>query len=336
MADDIFIEVITPKEILGSTTFAVLVKVTNNGREDISGLSVEPVAFPGMLLRIGAEDEETALSELQMAKRRLVREMERQVQRAYERNRIGNLSPGQKLLLPFVQAVDGYVAIFMLGRSKYSGLVPSWATEALRIQEWDDVERLEKDVICSEPEWTFLRKAFLINKDKLKRCLSQMNEAGSRSRTADPLGLHDALPPGISASYPFGFSAPHALRPKQCDIQFRITFKKEGQQKVFQRSAGKTFIVLSSAFAVPTGSMIGAACGYFIRLTLRDSSASSISLYQLGGSILLGLVIALLTSRKPDAKKPITVEDFVGGFVIGALAGLFSQEALKRVSGLFQ
>ncbi len=86
--------------------------------------------------------------------------------------------------------------------------------------------------------------------------------------------------------------------------------------------------------------MIGAACGYAIRLGIKTTVAGTptvaFSWAQLGGSVLLGLVLALFTSRKPAAKKPITVEDFAGGFLVGAAAGLFSEEALRRVAGVFQ
>jgi xanthosine utilization system XapX-like protein len=56
----------------------------------------------------------------------------------------------------------------------------------------------------------------------------------------------------------------------------------------------------------------------------------------LGGSILLGLVFALLTARKPERKQAIAVEDFVGGFIIGALAGLFSQQVLDKLAALLK
>jgi HAMP domain-containing protein len=340
VADDIQIEIASPDHVFGSAVFPLTVRITNLTSEEVSGVSVEAITLPGRLLSIGKDDEETEVSELQMTKRRLVEEMERQVQRAYELDRFSNMPAVDRIAFIFIRVLEGYVSLFT--KSPSTGVIPVWATEALRIQEWEDVERLERDVISLRPEGTFLKKAFLINKDKLKRCFAQMSAAESEGPTENSLRVGDLLMPAASSSYPFWIRAPHSLRSKRRDALFRVTFCKGGEQKVFQRSVSKDVTVLSSAFAVPTGSMIGAACGYAIRSTIKISASAAatnpatFSWPNLGGSMLLGLVLALLTSRKPDTKKPITVEDFVGGFLIGAAAGLFSEEALKRIGGLFQ
>src|ERR1035441_7960017 len=314
MAEDIQIEVLAPEQLFGSTTLSLTVRITNLSPEELFSVSVEPVILPGRLVKIGRDDEDAPMLELQVTKRRLVEEMERQVRRAYERNRFRSMSPTERFTVGIRQALDVYTSIFVLGKFQSSRLVPSWATEALRIQEWEDVDRLEKDIISTEKDDSFLRKAFLINKDKLKRCFSQMEDYGKEGNPTDSLGLTDSLLPGASCSYPFTVKAPHALRSKQYDVQFRVTFRKGSQSKVLQRSVGRNVTLFSSAFAVPTGSMIGAACGYAIRSGIKTTAAANattaFSWPQLGGSVLLGLVLALLTSRKAETKKLITVEDF--------------------------
>ncbi|HEV2806568.1 MAG TPA: hypothetical protein VGW57_16705 [Chthoniobacterales bacterium] len=344
MAEDIQIEILSPEQVFGTAAFSLTVRITNLTSEELAGVSVEPVTLPGKLVQIGADDEDTEVSELQLTKRRLVQELEKQVRRAYERDRFNRMSFTEKILFGFVELMDAYTSFFTLGRSQGTKLVPSWATEALRIQDWEDVERLEREVISAEKDGSFLKKMFLINKDKLERCFSQLHEADKSGRSNESLILGDSLLPASSCSYPFTIKAPHALRSKQGDAQFRVTFRKGGEQRVFQRSVGKNITLLASAFAVPTGSMLGAACGYAIRSTVKmtavaasqTASTTGFSWQHLAGSMLLGLILALLTSRKPETKKPITVEDFVGGFLIGAAAGLFSEEALKRIGALFQ
>src|SRR5260370_4051705 len=140
--------------------------------------------------------------------------MERQVQRAYERNRFRNMSPWERVTLAFAHTLEAYSAVFTLGRfGRFQfDLVPSWATEALRIQEWDDVERLEKDGISTVREDRFLRKAFLINKDKLKRCFSQMDDSCEEGELINALDPSDFLLPGASCSYAFTVKAPQAVR----------------------------------------------------------------------------------------------------------------------------
>lgn len=93
-----------------------------------------------------------------------------------------------------------------------------------------------------------------------------------------------------------------------------------------------------SAFAVPTGGILGALAGQAIRTALepaRRGTPLAFDVTAFVGTSLLGLVVALFTARKPDTYKVITVEDFVGGFVIGALTGLFSEAVLDRLRVLF-
>jgi hypothetical protein len=82
--------------------------------------------------------------------------------------------------------------------------------------------------------------------------------------------------------------------------------------------------------------MIGAACGYGIKVALQSTSSTAIPFdwAALGGSILLGLLVALLTSKRPETSKVITVEDFLGGFIIGALTGMFSEGMFERLRNL--
>ena len=49
---------------------------------------------------------------------------------------------------------------------------------------------------------------------------------------------------------------------------------------------------------------------------------------------MLGLIAALITARGPESKKAITVEDFVGGFIIGAVSGLFSEKIISKIGNL--
>jgi hypothetical protein len=53
--------------------------------------------------------------------------------------------------------------------------------------------------------------------------------------------------------------------------------------------------------------------------------------FNLVGSAALAIVFALLTVRTSTSKKVITTEDFVGGFILGALTGIFSDAILDKL-----
>jgi hypothetical protein len=329
MANEIQTELLIPEQVYGSSTCTVTVHVTNTSGKPLDKVSVEPIIVCGKLLSPGSNAEESTTSELLALRRRIINEMERQVVRAYERNRIRRMSFSEKATYAYVSAINTYISLFTIGLSRTG--IPPWANEALKIQEWEDVERLETDVISKEDEDSFLRKAFQINRDKLRRCLDRIT---SESSKPEPLNPGDTLSPSTSLSYPFTIRLPHLLRSKDLDLEFRVSYSCVEDNQFIQRSIGKRITIRPSAFAVPTGGMIGAACGYGIRTTLKATVTEPFAFDWLtfGGSILLGLVFTLLTARRPQGKQVITAEDFVGGFIIGALTGLFSEEVLKKLA----
>ena len=143
-----------------------------------------------------------------------------------------------------------------------------------------------------------------------------------------------ALPEGSTISFPFSFKAPHLLKQKNMDLSFKASYKLESDDVVHTRSQTTRISMFPSAFAVPTGGMIGAAVGYAIKNTLISSNDFSLNWGVLCGSVALGLVISLLASRKPETTKAITVEDLTGGLIIGVLAGLYSESILTKLQSL--
>lgn len=231
------------------------------------------------------------------------------------------------LALAIVEAADAYASLFTKRRSQPT--TPVWAEEALRIDEWEDVERLENEVIAFDDDESFLKKAYSINKEKLKRVLSKLAEEKDRKFSK---GV--SLPPGSTITYPYSFKAPHLLKQKKMDISFKSSFKVDGEDIIHTRTVTKRILIYPSAFSVPTGGMIGTSVGYVIKSTLVSSTAQSVNWAVLLGSIALGLIISLVVSRKPEVSKAITVEDFVGGIIVGVLAGLYSETILTKLQAL--
>ena len=78
---------------------------------------------------------------------------------AYARKRRKKQSFSEQLALAIIEAVDVYASIF--SKRKSQPTTPYWAEEALRIDEWEDVEKLETEVISFEPDDSFLAKSIL-------------------------------------------------------------------------------------------------------------------------------------------------------------------------------
>tara|TARA_B110000090_G_scaffold142134_1_gene156217 strand:- start:285 stop:533 length:249 start_codon:yes stop_codon:yes gene_type:complete len=81
--------------------------------------------------------------------------------------------------------------------------------------------------------------------------------------------------------------------------------------------------------------MLGAVCGYIIKNTLiSDTNLLTLDYGALFGSVALGLVISLFVSRKPETVKAITVEDLIGGLIIGVLSGIYSEAILLKLQAI--
>jgi fluoride ion exporter CrcB/FEX len=81
--------------------------------------------------------------------------------------------------------------------------------------------------------------------------------------------------------------------------------------------------------------MIGALIGYAIKFTLLTTLPVEFNWGILLGSMILGLIVSLFASRSPEVSKFITVEDFVGGLLIGVAAGIYSEDILNKLKSLF-
>jgi hypothetical protein len=326
------IDLMVPDEIVGSSPYSISVSITNTGATELTGATVEALVLPGRILNSHVEAEESEETELESRRRLLIEEMERQVARAYEKQFIRGLSPFALLMYSVSEMSDIYASLF--SRRKPFDKLPSWTQEAFRIYDWSDVEMLEEKVIAIEKDDSSLRKAFVIDKAKLRRCLDGIDQA---TKLDAGFETGASLAPGATVAFPFTVRAPNLFWRRISDFQFRVSYRDSVTKKVTTESIGKRMILLPSAFAVPTGGMIGAICGYGIRTALQSSAGGGLSFSwkQLGGSVLLGLVFSLLVSRKPENYKAITVEDFFGGFIIGALTGLFSETVIDRLRSVF-
>lgn len=311
--------------IAGSQEYSVTLTIINTSTFPIEDLQVINTLSAGVELSNSDGINNTNISELEDKKRRLIRDLERAVETAYADQRRKTQTFAETIAIALIESIDMYASIFAKRRVRAS--TQYWAEEALKIDEWEDVERLEKEVITLISNESFLPKAYSINKDKLKRVMSQLEQAQNMKFSK---GI--SLPAGSSISIPFSFKAPHLIKHKKMDISFKVHYKIENV--VHTRSITNRINILSSAFAVPTGGMLGSLIGYFIKHTLIDTQSSILNIPLLFGSVALGLVLSLYVARKPDTIKAINVEDLTGGLIIGVLTGLYSDQLLQKLHAL--
>ena len=326
-SEHISINLTTQEYISGSQEYSVTLNITNISGKEISDLQVFNTLSAGREISLNDGLESSNLNELEDKKRRLIRELERAVESAYARKQRKKQSFSEQLAFAFIEIIDVYASLF--SKRKSQPTTPYWAEEALKIDEWEDVEKLEKEVISFEDDDSFLAKAYAINKEKLERVMSKLEKEQSKVFSK---GV--SLPEGSTISFPFSFKAPHLLKQKNMDLSFKASYKIKDEDLVHTRSSTTRISIYPSAFSVPTGGMLGAIVGYTIKNTLISNEGFALNWGVLVGSVALGLVISLLASRKPETTKAITVEDFTGGLIIGVLAGLYSEAILTKLQTL--
>jgi hypothetical protein len=206
-SEHIKIDILPPEYIAGSQDYSIEVSITNVSAIFLSNVQVFNTLPLGR--EIGRNDDvaTTNLTELEDQKRKLIKELEHAVENVYIKQRFDTFSFQEKLIFAIVEIIDVYASFFTKRKVQ---IVPIWAETALKINEWEDVERLELDVIHSFSVNSFLPKAFLINKDKLKRVLASLKEEKDKSFSR---GI--VLPPGSKVSYSYYFKSPHLLKQKK-------------------------------------------------------------------------------------------------------------------------
>lgn len=336
--NNIRIEAFPQDTVVGGSEYTVSVRVTNLSESLMSDLIVLPSLAAGIEIGQKTESAETEVNDLENKKRKLIRELEKQVHSAYGRNRRRTMSIAERIAFSYAEAIEMYASLFT--RRSSVTVIPFWAVEALKIDNWEDVVRLENDIISFEQDDSFLKKAFSINKDKLENVLSKLDQKEEQDTFKKGIDLHA----GESISFPFVFKAPHLFKLKKFNIQFSIYFKRDKGEvsKQINTSCESDLVISPSPFAVPTGGMLGALSGYLIRFTLMTNQTENLSIVDsldyryIIGSVLLGLVVTLFTARKPNTTKAITTEDFLGGFILGALVGMFSEVFIEKMAALIK
>ncbi|EGW39087.1 hypothetical protein [Desulfosporosinus sp. OT] len=339
MNDKIKVSLRFPRTLFGSEQYSVVFEVTNIGNKALSEIAVKPLLIPGIPLNRKELPSSTEFDKLQNQKMKLLKEMEEQIAEALEREskkKMGRTEVLIRDLFKMFQEISIFVPIlpFKVKISK-DDPIPYWAIEATRINEWDDVERLELVVMANETEESFLLKSFLVNKDKLKRVLTKISDKVVVPE--NKLKLNSiTLQPGETISFTFRYRAPHIYRQRSYDCQFNVSYLDEEIQVMGNHSVGDTLTFYSSPFSVPLGSALGALVGFGVKNTFISPVAwlSKEFWTNLFGSMLLAIIFAFITARSPQTKKSFTVEDFTGGFIIGAICGLFSERVISYIGSV--
>jgi hypothetical protein len=335
------------KDIIGGEIYTILVEISNESGIVIDNISAIPQIIPGALLAEREGPQNTELEELEAKKRQIVREMESQVSLAYERKIWRELSRWERVmavlarnmstLLPFIPLPFFLRDLAGNFSKEFSVLsIPVWARQALRIEEWADIEQLEREIITYEEESSFLRRAFLLNKEKLCALIEKLDRLQINNKETDNLRDVYTIQPGESISFPFRAKAPVVFRIKDYSVQFLISYGDRQQNKTGTFSTNAIIRFYPSALTISIGVLIGAIGGLLVRVGMVQSQHWFTPSFwgNLVATIVLALAIAFITARTPDSKKPITAEDFIGGFILGVLSGIFSETIIQRLAAL--
>jgi len=338
MNDKIKVSLRITKTLFGSEQYSVVVEVTNIGKKALSEIVVERQLMPGIPLNTEVLPSDSEFDQLQNQKMKILKEMEVQIAKAFEtesKKKKGDFKRSFEELLRVTRVFPIQLPLisFLTRNVVIDDPIPYWAREATRINEWDDVERLEIDVMASESEDSFLRKSFLINKDKLIRVLAKIKD-----KTTVPdntLKLNSIiLQPGETVSFTFKYKAPHMYRQRSYECQLNVSYLDEEKQVMGNHSVGETLTFYASPLSVPLGSVLGALVGFVVKNTFISPVEWKEFWAYLLGSVLLAIIFASITSRSPETKKVFTVEDFTGGFIIGAICGLFSEKVITYIGSV--
>lgn len=117
--------------------------------------------------------------------------------------------------------------------------------------------------------------------------------------------------------------------PTRQNLNTQITYKISGVEKTQVVSSG--FDIKPPLKSMIIGSIIGGVLGNLAKIFNATAFPSwNILALSIGASVLMSLIATISLSRKTGSQGFITVEDFFGGFVIGALIGYGGHEYFEK------
>jgi hypothetical protein len=342
MSDKVKLTIHQPENPLGGSVYVVVVEVTNVGEAPLSHVVVEPQSFAGKLIQGKDESHDDDADWLDQQRNELVQHMSEQAKDAYT----NSLRRTRPLLYRLKQVV--YQAMEMtftmatpMGSVSVTPrpLIPRHMKKAFEIREWDDVQRVEMEFIELEPDGSLCRKAFRAYKEQLGRVMEELRETRQEEVMIQLLEMDVGIPAGGTRSFPFTMRAPWFLRRASTAFQVQSQFRVGEGPSVGVVNARSKIEFGAWSLSVPLGAIAGSALGLLIRwflvngVDLSSLTAQAFWTDALAGAA-ISLVAALFMRRTDQGRKLISVEDFGGGVLVGAVATIYSEQILELLKAL--
>ena len=117
--------------------------------------------------------------------------------------------------------------------------------------------------------------------------------------------------------------------PQRINLSTEIRYRISGEERT--QVVTSYFDIKPPLSAMIIGSLIGGCLGSAARLLTNGAAIDTQSaIVTIGASIIMSLIAAIALSRKSGTQGFITVEDFFGAFVIGALIGYGGSEYFDK------
>lgn len=117
--------------------------------------------------------------------------------------------------------------------------------------------------------------------------------------------------------------------PTRQSLSTQVTYRLEGKEKTHVTTSD--FDIRPPLTSMVIGSIVGAVLGTLAKiLNSSQPLAWQPSAVSIGASTLMSLISTIALSRKTGAQGFITVEDFFGGFVVGALIGYGGSQYFEK------
>ncbi|MBK6708875.1 MAG: hypothetical protein IPG51_00820 [Chloroflexi bacterium] len=262
MAEKLRASVRIPPLTFGHETYDVFVDITNLSDKPLDEITVTKKLVPGLIIEPKGLPEFTELTKLEFRKRKIMQEMEVQVGRAYEQKEL-RTAPTLKRLIALTEkkisisfpSLIPFDIFTILVSDETNSSVPSWARQALRIEDWDDIEKIENVAFDQEAENSLLLEAFSINKSKLRKILDELEVTRDTAKSIKRKDTY-TLQPGETISFHFAGKAPFVYRVRDYPLQFTVTYRDPEHNTVGSFSLRKNITFSPSSLAIGFGAFV--------------------------------------------------------------------------------
>ncbi len=339
---------INPTEIVGDKRFKIIISLRNLSSYVLYMEPLELKEYYGRILDINTTAEDSKLDNLENRKITLISDLELTIKQIYLKELLEEEEPlikesGKRIsrLLKVIQSLtpSKFLEEFYYNIYRTFRRLPENYERLAEIRNLEDLAEIEKTIDLTQyNKKSILIKSFNLNKARLINCINELEKI-KQLEVEKQIGLrYIKVPSKSEVVFSYELKIPRQF--KESSYKYIFYSKALDSKGNFLENVKieKELKVNPSLYSIPLGAIAGAIAGYFLKIVFKNYVAPENWGMEIFGCVLLAFLSSFILRKIPGKKKfiPVTIDDFIGGLVLGILVGYNTDGFLNNIEKILK